>query len=164
MTRKNPQQTKQAIQQIKTITKASDLEGINPKEEVKVNYSSNSSNKDILKSTRGLFAGSFDLESNTNPETNKYFVISSTKLSKLFSNNIFVCSELYIAEESRIIPGKEYTTGHVECYKRGFNSENNPERNLENRLNEETDRHLNKLKEMRLEQINRLNEITESNK
>lgn len=149
---------------IKTLTKLSDLEGINPKEEVKVDYYSNPSEKATLKSSRGIYAGSFDIESNTPTEPNKYFVITSTKLSKLFSNNIFVCSELYIAEESRIISEKEYTTGHVEYYKRGFNSENNPERNLENRLNEETDRHLNKLKEMRLQQLNRLNEITERKK
>src|SRR4030042_2428440 len=80
-------------QPIKQITKASDLEGIKPLEEVKVTYRYDPSGVNLPAISEGIYAGSFDVNNQ------KYLAVAKTKNSNY---NTFVTSALYKADENAI--------------------------------------------------------------
>ena len=110
----------------KTITKASELQGVSPLEEVEVKYKYQ--NPLLLpQNVKGIYAGSFQVMDD------QYLVLSTLKNSVMEQDKQHVLSEVYDMRKNFITKNKEVVIGSVK------KSESNQE--LENILKI----HLNKL-------------------
>lgn len=87
---------------IKQITKASDLQGIKPLEEITVKYyyGPDSDPNTIPYTAKGIFGGAFQVDNEN------YFVLSTVRDSHSFSSMYNLTSYLYNAQEKAIIKQK----------------------------------------------------------
>ena len=114
----------------KTITKASDLEGIQPLEEVELKYKYR--NPLLLpQNVKGIYAGSFQLMDD------QYIVLSTLKNSVMNQEIQHVLSEVYDISKYFITKNKEVVLGSIK------KSESNQE--LENILKIHADNLMNKI-------------------
>ena len=126
----------------KEITKASDLEGVNPLEQVELNYNIflDPMGPPTEKAT-GLFAGTF------NVNDYKYLVLANAKPSPVYSGKLFVTCDLYRINEDHIIEGRTHTSDHCKQDEPGFS--------LENEVKRQTDT-INKIKLMEFKRFGNL--------
>lgn len=121
----------------KQITKASDLEGIKPMEEVELNPYSLPDKMFYPPRVTGVLGGSFNINNET------YFVVTDVKPSMRFSDGFWIRSCIYKAKEKGIDYTNIIFNGHYNKAKPGFNLEETIKEQVSS-LKHETLKNLNK--------------------
>ena len=101
----------------KEITKASDLEGVNPLDEIELNSYSLPDKMFNSPQITGILGGNFDINNE------KYFVVTEVGPSMRFSDGYCIKSSLYKANEKGIDSAQVILNGHYNKARPGFNLE-----------------------------------------